>query len=174
MNTLITNWDLQILYKLHTFSSQELDVFFKNITHTADFKFMSVLLILLLVFQHTRKTGKQILVAELLQLAVGGYLLKHLIARARPFIVDPTIELIIKAPHSYSCPSGHSSTAFALAFVLVFSDCPIYWKLLAFIWAVIICLSRLYLQVHFPTDVILGALLGFCCAYVSHYLICRK
>lgn len=170
MNVLITNWDLQILHSLHAFSSSELDCFFKYVTHTANFQFMAILLILLLVFGHTRKIGKQVLIAELLQLAVGGYLLKYLIARPRPFIIDSTIELIIKAPQSYSCPSGHASTAFALAFALVFSDCPKFWKSFALVWAVIIGLSRLYLQVHFPSDVILGALLGCCCGYVSHCL----
>lgn len=166
----ITSWDLEVLYKIQNFSSPILDIFFKYITETAGFCFMAVLLVLLLAYQHTRRLGKQALVAELLQLAVGSYFLKQLIARPRPFVIDSTIELIVKAPQSYSFPSGHSSTAFALAFVVIFSNCPKCFKLIALVWAIIICFSRLYLQVHFPTDVIFGALLGIVCSYTSKYL----
>lgn len=170
MINIITNWDLQVIHFVNSFSSPVLDTFFKCITNTAGFKFMAIFIILLLAYRQTRRLGGQLLMAELLQLALGGYFLKHLIARPRPFIVDSTIELITKAPNSYSCPSGHTSTAFALAFVLLYTDCPKFIKLLVLLWAVIIGFSRLYLQVHFPTDVLLGAILGCCCGYIATYL----
>ena len=170
MIDLITTWDLQVLAKIHSFSSPQLDTFFKYITQTASFSFMCVLLVLLLAYQHTRRLGKQALVAELLQLAVGSYFLKQLIARPRPFVIDSTIELIVKAPQSYSFPSGHTSTAFALALVVIFSNCPKYIKITAFVWALIIGFSRLYLQVHFPTDVFFGALLGLACGYAVKHI----
>lgn len=169
MINIITSWDLKLLAKIHSLSSPALDTFFKYITNTAGFKFMALLIILLLVFRYTRKIGIQILIAELMQLAIGGYMLKHLIARPRPFIVDPAIELIVKAPNSYSFPSGHSSTAFALAFTLIFANCPRHIKMIAFVWAVIIGFSRLYLQVHFPTDVFFGAMLGLACGYAAKH-----
>lgn len=167
-------WDLQLLHTLHSFATPELDSFFKCITHMGDFKFMTALLVILLLYRYTRRIGVQILIAEILQLTICGYFLKNLIARARPFIIDPTIELIIKAPKSFSCPSGHTSTVFALAFALICSRYPKYWGYLALTWALLISLSRLYLQVHFPTDVGLGAIMGCLCGYASSKIINAK
>lgn len=170
MINIITSWDLQVLHTIHSYSSPVLNTFFKQITNTASFSFMAVFLILLLAYRHTRRLGGQLLVAELLQLALGSYFLKHLLARPRPFMIDSTIELIVKAPYGFSCPSGHAGTAFALAFTLYYADCPKFIKHLAFVWAFLIAFSRLYLQVHFPTDVLLGAILGCFCGYLSNFL----
>lgn len=167
-------WDLQILHTIHSFATTELDSFFKSITHMGGFKFMTALIALLLLYGRTRRIGIQILLAEVMQLLIGSYFLKNLIARPRPFIVDPSIELIVKAPSSFSCPSGHSSTVFALAFALICSRYPKYWGYIALAWAILIGFSRLYLQVHFPTDVCLGAILGCICGYVSDKLINSK
>lgn len=169
-----TTCDLQLLHTLHSFATPELDSFFKCITHMGDFKFMITLLVILLLYRYTRRIGIQILIAELIQLTIGSYFLKNLIARPRPFIVDPSIELIVKAPKSFSCPSGHASTAFALAFALICSRYPKYWGYIALAWAILIGISRLYLQVHFPTDVGLGALLGCICGYASNKIINAK
>lgn len=163
----ITTWDLEILHKINTFATPELNLFFKYITNLAGYKFIMLLIIVLLAYNRTRKIGLQVLIAELSQLLIGSFFLKNLIARPRPFLVDPSIELIVKAPKTFSFPSGHTSTAFALAFALIYADCPKFWKLIGLAFAVIIGFSRLYLQVHFPTDVLFGMVLGFACGYFS-------
>lgn len=168
-----TDWDLAVLHYIHSFANPTLNLFFKYITELGGFRCMAAFLILLLLYARTRKIGLQILVAEILQLVLGGALLKPLIARLRPFVVDPTLELIIKAPETYSFPSGHSSTVFALFFAVMFSDCSRSWKLLAFCLAGLVGFSRLYLQVHYPTDVLAGACLGSVCGYLSSRL-CTK
>jgi len=163
----VNAWDLAILYSIQGIATNELDLFFKGVTHLGGFYFMAVLLVVLLVYKCTRSLGLQILIAELLQLVIGGYFLKRIIARVRPFIVDPTIELVVDAPESFSFPSGHSSTAFALAFAVIFFDCPRLYKVIALLMACLTGFSRLYLQVHFPSDVLAGAVLGCACGYAS-------
>ena len=86
--------------------------------------------------------------------------LKFLVARPRPFVVNPAIELLVPEPSGYSFPSGHTGSAFAAATVLSFSPLARGWKISAWVLAFILAFSRLYLQVHFPTDVLAGAVLG--------------
>lgn len=171
--TVITTWDLAILRYIHGFANPQLDFFFKYVTELGGFRCMAVFLVLLILYQGTRKIGIFILIAELFQLVLGGALLKPMIGRLRPFVIDPTITLIVKAPKSYSFPSGHSSTVFALAFAVMFFDCPKPWKYLALTFALLVGFSRLYLQVHFPTDVFAGACLGLGCGYASKK-VCTK
>ena len=84
--------------------------------------------------------------------------LKDAIGRARPFVGDPSVHPSIALPHDPSMPSGHAMNAFAGA-VLLGSIVPrARWPLLALACAV--ALSRVYLGVHFPSDVLAGAALG--------------
>src|SRR5689334_6122802 len=84
--------------------------------------------------------------------------LKDAIGRARPFVGDPSVHPSIALPHDPSMPSGHAMNAFAGA-VLLGSIVPrARWALLALACAV--ALSRVYLGVHFPSDVLAGAALG--------------
>ena len=100
---------------------------------------------------------------------VGQYGLKDLIARARPCHLDETIELIVKRPSSYSCPSTHTAWAFAAATsILLYFRKP---GIAVMAVAVLIGFSRLYLFVHFPTDVLLGTVLGAVLALVTAKVI---
>lgn len=115
--------------------------------------------ILLLVIPKTRKTGLCVLSAYIIAYYVGDGILKDLIARSRPCMIDETVELLVKRPTSYSCPSVHSMLAFA-------SATSIFWYhkktgIAALVFASLIGFSRMYFFVHFPTDVLFGAALGF-------------
>lgn len=100
----------------------------------------------------------------LVALAAVGLLnevaLKYIVARPRPFVDNPAIDLIVSAPSGYSFPSGHTGTSFAAVVVLAFSPLRKEWKLAALVLAAAIAFSRLYLQVHYPTDVMAGMVLG--------------
>ena len=90
---------------------------------------------------------------------IGDGILKDLIARSRPCMIDETVELLIKRPTSYSCPSVHSMLAFA-------SGSAVFWYhkktgIAALVFAALIGFSRMYFFVHFPTDVLFGSVLGF-------------
>lgn len=90
--------------------------------------------------------------------------LKHIFQRPRPFYVNPDIVLMISEPSGYSFPSGHTASSFAVAWTLYMYNAP-YKK----VWiglAALMGFSRLYVYVHFPTDVLAGALLGMSIGFV--------
>ena len=119
----------------------------------------------LLCFKTTRKCGFAMSIALILVLIFGNILLKPLIARSRPFMVDETINLLITPPTDFSFPSGHTYSAVAGAFVI----CHHYKKWGIAIWclAIVIAFSRMYLMVHYFTDVIGGIVLGILCGYIA-------
>jgi undecaprenyl-diphosphatase len=85
------------------------------------------------------------------------------IARPRPCRAIEGIRLIIACPKSFSMPSGHSITSFSVAvtlFYLTRSYIELIWRLYPLLLASAIAFSRLYLGVHYPTDVLVGALMG--------------
>ena len=123
-----------------------------------------ILIMGLLINKPTRKIGIILAVAMILQYLINGGLLKHLFTRVRPCNVDDTIELLIKRPKGFSFPSGHSAAAFCAVGVLYGVKMKkLLWT--AFVLACLIAFSRLYLYVHFPTDVLAGALCGFFIGY---------
>ena len=93
--------------------------------------------------------------------AIAGGLtdvLKRAFDRPRPSLVDPAVHPLVAVPHSAAMPSGHASTAFAAAVAVGLVHPRLRWPLLAL--AALIALSRVWLGVHYPTDVIAGAALG--------------
>lgn len=123
----------------------------------------------LLVFGKARRsTGIQILLALLLSLIFCNLILKNAVGRIRPCDLKPVLELLVSRPHDPSFPSGHTSASFAAAVVLWRTKCP-GWQA-AFVLAFLIAFSRLYLYVHFPTDVLCGLLLGTLCGLLAVFL----
>ena len=98
-------------------------------------------------------------------LLCGNLLLKPLIGRIRPFNVQDAITLLIAAPLDYSFPSGHTMSSFAAAMVLLLTDRRM--GIPAMLLAGLIAFSRMYLYVHYPTDILGGALLGILCGYLG-------
>lgn len=134
-----------------------------------------IIALLLMVNKKYRKMSFILLGALLLSAVLGEGILKHLIQRIRPSAYIPANDLLIAKPLSYSFPSGHSASSFAGALVL--SNYFRKWKLLFFCLAFLIAFSRLYLYVHYPTDVIAGIILGLICGkasiVLSQYIIGR-
>ena len=163
--------DFSILYAIQNLRCDAIDRFILLLTKIAG-SYGEIWLIVaaaLLIFKRTRKTGIAVLLSYAFVYLFGQYVLKDLIARPRPCHIDQTIELLIKRPSSYSCPSTHSAWAFAAA-TSVF----LYHRkagIAVFVVAALIAFSRLYLFVHFPTDVLFGAALGAAAAIVAVKLV---
>jgi undecaprenyl-diphosphatase len=93
---------------------------------------------------------------------IGEGIIKHLIKRARPFVNLIENKLLISKPLSYSFPSGHTASSFAVTGV--FFTINNNWSILVLILASLIAFSRIYLNVHYPTDVVTGIILGLLCS----------
>lgn len=120
--------------------------------------------LVLLVIPKTRKSGAAVLLSYALSFLIGNEWLKDLIARPRPCAVDDTVMMIVKKPHSFSCPSVHTYLAFSSAMAIYH-----YHKKLGigvFVFAALVGFSRMYFFVHYPTDVLFGAVLGIATAFV--------
>ena len=121
--------------------------------------------IALLIFQKTRKTGAAVLISFVGVLLFGELLLKHAVTRMRPCQIDQTFALLVERPTSSSFPSTHSAFAFGAATAIFLN----YRKagVAAFLVAALVAFSRLYLFLHFPTDVLCGMVLGIVIGFAS-------
>lgn len=125
---------------------------------------------LMLCTKRYRKTGIAVAVALLISYLVTNLILKNLVMRPRPYEVIEGLQALVGPLRDSSFPSGHATSSMASGFV-IFHGSPRYLGIPAFVLAVLICLSRLYLGVHFPTDVLAGALIGLFAAFSAKYVV---
>lgn len=125
--------------------------------------------VILLCSKKYRRTGLMLATGLVLSLITANLILKPAFARLRPFQIKEGIELIVSAPKDFSFPSGHTMASAICATVIFLQNkkCGLYTIILAFL----ISFSRLYLYVHFPTDVLAGVILGILIGVVSVKII---
>ena len=169
------SFDLPILDWIQaTLQSDFMDQFMPFITKFGDHgTFWMVISALLLIFPKTRKTGLGMAIAMMIGLLVCNVTLKPLVARIRPYDLQLqefgiTIQLLGERMHDFSFPSGHTIASFEAAVVLLKNSKKM--GIPAMILAVLIAFSRLYLYVHYPTDVIASVILGTLFALIGNAL----
>lgn len=123
--------------------------------------------IVMLFFKKYRKCGFLLLIALLVGLLICNIALKNIVARTRPCYIYPEMLQLVGKPSEFSYPSGHSVSSMSAALTILLH----HKKLgkIAMILAVLMGLSRLYVFVHFPTDVFGGFLIGAGIALAVHY-----
>lgn len=132
--------------------------------------------LVLLCTKKYRKVGFTVLAALVIMVVLNNLVLKDIFARPRPFNLDPQQyawwfeiykfpEFGIKVPSSYSFPSGHTSSAFAAAIAVLWYDRKI--GIPTTVFAVLMGFSRIYVEVHYCTDVIGGMIVGIVYALVA-------
>lgn len=152
-----------------------LDTVMPVLTHLGDGGIVWIALALILLgIPKYRKTGLTVGVALLMGLLICNVLLKPLVGRMRPFdyqleYFGKTIPLLIAAPTDYSFPSGHTIASVEAAAVLMLHNKK--WGRIAAVPAFLIAFSRLYLYVHYPTDVLASVALGIAIAYGANHLV---
>ena len=162
--------EIEILNMIQKIRTPLLDTFMSNFTKLGNAGIVWILLtIVLLLIPKTRKSGFILAVALIVDLILCNGILKPLIARIRPFDVNTVIQLIVAKPHDYSFPSGHTAASFTAVMALYLAGEKKLWKI-ALTLAVLIAFSRLYLYVHYPTDVLGGIVTGVIAGYLGYKL----
>ncbi|WP_245819806.1 phosphatase PAP2 family protein [Dethiosulfatibacter aminovorans] len=128
--------------------------------------------LLLLASKKTRKIGVIMSLALIISFAAGEGILKHIIQRPRPYDVFPGVQLLVAKSTAYSFPSGHTTTSFAAFYVL--SRYLRTYSCLFGLLACIISFSRLYLFMHYPTDILAGIVLGLSLGKVAIWIYENK
>lgn len=126
--------------------------------------------VILLIIPKTRKIGLSMIFALLLGLLVCNLTLKPLVARIRPYDLQEQdfgvyINLLIDRQHDFSFPSGHTIASFEAAVVLLKNSRKM--GIPALIIAILVSFSRLYLYVHYPSDVLASVVLGTAFAFLG-------
>lgn len=131
-----------------------------------------LLTLLILMMPKTRKVGCMMAAALLGTLLINNILLKNLVARTRPYDVIEGLTYIVRRPKEFSFPSGHAGSSFAAACIML-RRLPRRYGIPAFVLAVLISLSRLYVGVHYPSDVLFGVISGILISYGAEALVER-
>ncbi len=124
----------------------------------------------MLMFKKTRKAGAMMGLSLILGLILCNLTLKPLVARIRPYDLREVGELLIAAPHDFSFPSGHTTASFEGAGVLMLTYRKPYGYL-GLALASVIAFSRMYLYVHYPTDILGGIIVGLSMALLSKLIV---
>ncbi len=178
----ILNFDFAVLNWIqNNIASPFFNTFFELVTHLGDGAyFWFAIALVSLFFKKTRKMGICMVLAIIFGSLMCNVTIKPLVARPRPFTYPQAMlgvtDLLIKKPSEFSFPSGHTTSCFAAATAILLYNKK--WGIGALIIAALVGLSRMYLYVHFPTDVlagvIVGCIAGILACTVIKYLIKNK
>lgn len=171
MMEFITSCDWAILHWIQkTLTSPVLDYLMPRITWLGNGGMIWILIgVFLMITKRYRRCGIILLIGLAVGGIIGNLFLKNMIARQRPSWIDQSVLLLISNPTDYSFPSGHTLSSVIAATILTLSNKKI--GFVAIPLAALIACSRLYLYVHFPSDILGGIVLGvfigvvtfFCC-----------
>lgn len=138
---------------------------FKFITHLGDEGYVWIAIAVILLFvKKYRKVGLMVGASLLGSLVFNNMIIKNIVARPRPYRMIETLSILIPEPREYSFPSGHTSSSFA-AGVVLYLMLPKKYGVPAMILAFLLGISRLYVGVHYPTDVLGGMVMGTLIAF---------
>lgn len=163
-------WEIDLLQWFQSIHNPVLDKIELATTMLAEKGIFWIIITLLMFFVlKDKKPGLTAMGSLVLSFILCNLLLKNIMMRGRPCWEDPTVQLLVEIPDDFSFPSGHTSFSFACATAIF----QYYkgWGALALVIAALIGVSRLYLFVHWPTDVMVGAIVGIIAGLLSGMLI---
>lgn len=163
--------ELSILDWFQTLHTPGWDKFMTSVTKLGNAGILWIVLTLVLLFiPKMRKTGMIMAAALLTDFLLCNMLLKNIVARIRPYDVNTSIQLLVEKLRDYSFPSGHTAASFASVTALYLAG-EKRLGIAALVIAVLIAVSRLYLYVHYPTDVLGGILFGCISGWIGYHII---
>ncbi len=162
----LLKWDRETFVYLNSLGLEEYDIFWSTVTSITTWTPLFFIFILLFFLKYPRKDAF-IKLTTVLSLVVFVIVITNLtkigVARLRPNndVEINTLIRILKSPTDYSFFSGHASSSFSITTLMVLLLWKkVKWSLLFFIWPILFCMSRIYVGVHFPLDIIAGAVIG--------------
>lgn len=173
MINIIQNTDMSIvrlLYNYHQSLLNHIMIFFTNL---GDNGIIWIFITLILILnKKTRKIGFLALISLIFNALIVNVVIKPLAHRPRPFSEMKDILLLVKAPKDFSFPSGHTSASFTMVYI-IYKNLRKYF-IPTLIIALLISFSRLYLSVHYPSDVIAGLILGLFSGFLAQKFYDKK
>lgn len=179
LNTFFAEFDKAIFtfgHNLHQSAGGFLDTFFGLITRLGDGGIFFIILgVIFLLFKKTRKAGLGMLLALLIGALFTNLVLKELVARPRPYVDESNIfhQWWLDVGHGieseFSFPSGHTTASFA-AMGAFFAFLNKKWSWLGLVLATLIAFSRIYIVVHYPSDILGGIVVGVASAVIAYFI----
>lgn len=175
----LIEWDKEALIFLNSLGVEKYDSFWTLITQIPTWIPLFLFFFLLLLWYHPLKKA---LILMAMVLALLGFVLiatdltKEWVERIRPNNDSEINHLlrVLRNPTSYSFFSGHAATSFSLTTLVVFFlRKRTKWIWLLFIWPILFSLSRIYVGVHYPIDIVVGTMVGFVSALLFYYIYNR-
>lgn len=162
-----------LLWIQNNLRSGFLDPIMKAITMLGDKGLIWILITLaLLIARRTRKLGVMCAASMVFGLIITNLIIKNWAARIRPYEMVQGLNCIVPLAKDWSFPSGHTTNSLACAWV-IFRKAPKKFGVPALILAILIAFSRLYVGIHYPTDVLGGAVIGLGSACLAMLLVPR-
>lgn len=172
----LLEWDRDTFVYLNNLGIEEYDFFWKIVTNFPTWIPLMVLFIVLIFLKYPRREAFFVLLTIILMITLVGIatdLTKNYVARLRPNNTEELHALIriLKNPPSYSFFSGHSASSFSITTsVVLFLRKRFKWSWFFYIWPILFALSRIFVGVHYPIDIIVGALVGVLFAVLFYRL----
>ncbi len=171
----ILAFDHEFLIAVQEIHTPFLDTFFKFFTSLGNAGLICIILtLIMLTMKKTRFCGISCALSLIYDLLLCNIILKPLFERPRPyeFFTDFSAEaLIISAPSDFSFPSGHTAACFAFSAALFMHNKKL--GIIAYVFSAIMGFSRLYLGVHYPTDIFGGIIVGIVCGIIAYHTNCK-
>ena len=156
----LRNIERSILMFFQDIRNPVTDPIMQAITFLGDKGWFWILLsLILMIVPKTRKVGINCAAACAFDVLIVNVIVKNIVRRGRPYVLFEGLTYITSQPSDYSFPSGHTAISFAVAFTLLYLT-PKKYSIPTMILASLIALSRLYVGVHYPTDIIGGIIAG--------------
>ncbi|TLP80981.1 phosphatase PAP2 family protein [Maribacter sp. ACAM166] len=172
----VLQWDREAFVYLNSLGIEQYDFFWSTVTKFPTWIPLFVLIISLFFIKFTKRDALSMILTLLLMVffvTTLTDLTKEVVTRLRPNNDDElhTLIRILRSPSGYSFFSGHASSSFSITtLVVLFLRQHFKWVYLFYIWPILFVMSRIYVGVHFPIDLMVGALVGMLAAWIFYKL----